>query len=229
MSLDDHYVSDVDVEAVPRHAHPVCVVESNYGVQPSQDHRISAPIIPPTAPDRVTVLHKDELWASDKIVAVSDGSLDPLTGKAAYAWVLTNEAETARATSTSDIWTNSKYMSSFRTELESVHDMLTYARRAGNANKTLEIWCDNKSVLQVLDAMKQSSIVELLNSEGKFVQQTQHLLRHFPRASLNHVKGHQGDDVLVVKLNFKWGLFSLILCHDAAFCQKIAIAIKLFR
>ena len=25
---------------------------------------------------------------------------------------------------------------------------------------------------------------------------------------------------LVVKLNYKWGLFSLILCHDAAFCPK---------
>ena len=30
--------------------------------------------------------------------------------------------------------------------------MLTYARKAGNSNKKLEIWCDNKSVLQVLDA-----------------------------------------------------------------------------
>ena len=60
-ALDDHYVPDVDVEVVPRHVHPVCVMESNYGVRPSQDDQISAPIMPPTAPDRVTVLHKDEL------------------------------------------------------------------------------------------------------------------------------------------------------------------------
>ena len=152
--MTDHYVPDVDVEVVPRHAHPVRVTESNYGVRSSQDHRISTPIMPPTVPDKVTVLHKDELWSSDKIVAVSDGSLDPLTGSAAYAWVLANEAETARATSTSDIWTNPKYMSSFRAELEGVHDMLTYARKAGNAGNTLEIWCDNKSVLQVLDTAR---------------------------------------------------------------------------
>ena len=44
------------------------------------------------------------------------------------------------------------------------------------------------------------------------------------------VKGldRQIDDVLVVKLNYKWGLFSLILRHDAAFCHKIAISMKLF-
>ena len=36
------------------------------------------------------------------------------------------------------------------------------------------------------------------------------------------------DDDLVLKLNFKWGLFSLILRHDAAFCQKIAISMKHF-
>ena len=86
-----------------------------------------------------------------------------------FTW---NEAETVRATSTNDIWTNPKYMSSFRAKLEGVHDMLTYARRAGNADKTLEIWCDNKSVLQVLDTKRQSSIAELTNSEGKLVQQT---------------------------------------------------------
>ena len=160
----------MDVEVIPRHAHPVCVKESDYGVRPLQDHRISAPILPPTAPDRVIALHKEELWASEKIVAVSDGSLDPLTGRAAYTCVLTNESETAHAKSSSDIWTNPKYMSSFRAELEGVHDMLTYARKAGNANKKLEIWCDNKSVLQVLDTTRQPSIVELSNSEGKLVQ-----------------------------------------------------------
>ena len=148
--LDDHYVPDIDVEVIPRDAYPVCVRESNYGVRPLQDHRISAPILPPAAPDMVIVLRKEELWASDKSVAVSNGSLDPLTGRAAYAWVLTNEAETAHAKSSSDIWTNPKYMSSFRAELEGVHDMLTYARKAGNANRKLEIWCNNKSVLQVL-------------------------------------------------------------------------------
>ena len=148
------------------------------------------------------MLHKVELWASDKIIAVLDVSLDPLTGRAAYAWVLTNEDETAHAKSSNDIWTNPKYMSSFRAELEGVHDMLTYARKAGNANRKLEIWYDNKSVLQVLDTTRQPSIVELSNSEGKLVQQTRHLLKHFPRASLNHVKGRQDDDVRYENLEY---------------------------
>ena len=201
-TLDDHYVPDADVEAIPRHAHPVSVKESNYGVRPSQDHRILAPIMPPTTPDRVTVLHKGELWASDKIIAVSDGSLDPLTGRAAYAWVLTNAAETAHAKSSDDIWTNPKYMSSFRAKLEGVHDMLTYACKAGNTTRTLEIWCDNKGVLQVLDAKRQPSIVELSNSEGEMVQQTRRLLKQFPHATLNHFKGRQDDDVRYENLEY---------------------------
>ena len=86
--------------------------------------------------------------------------------------MLTNEAETAHAKLSSDIWTNPKFMSSCCAELEGVHDMLAYARKAGNSNKKLEIWCDNKSVLQVLDTVKQPSIVKLSNSEGKLVQQT---------------------------------------------------------
>ena len=73
--------------------------------------------------------------------------------------------------------------------------MLTCACKDGNANKKFEIWFHNKGVLQVLDTVRQSSIVELSNSEGKLVQQTRRLLNQFLDASLNHVKGHQNDDV----------------------------------
>ena len=66
MSLDDHCVPDEDVEVVPCHAHPVNVRESHHGALSLQDHRVSAPILPPVAPDRVTALHKEKLWASDK-------------------------------------------------------------------------------------------------------------------------------------------------------------------
>ena len=48
-SLDDHYVPGEDVQAVPRHANPVHVRESNYDMRPLQDHRVSAPILPPVA------------------------------------------------------------------------------------------------------------------------------------------------------------------------------------
>ena len=64
-SLDDSYVPDEDVEVVPRHTHPVHIRESNYGVRSLQEYRVSASILPSVAPDRVTALHRDELWASD--------------------------------------------------------------------------------------------------------------------------------------------------------------------
>ena len=64
--------------------------------------------------------------------------------------MLTDETETAHAKPSDDIWTNPKYISSFRIELEGIHDILTYARKAGNSNRKLEIWCDNKSVLHLV-------------------------------------------------------------------------------
>ena len=82
---------------------------------------------------------RDELWTSDKIITVSDGSLAPLTGRATYDWVLRNGTETPHAKLSSDIWTNPKCMSSFRAELEGIYDMLTCARKAGNANRKFEI------------------------------------------------------------------------------------------
>ena len=54
-----------------------------------------------------------------------------------------------------------------------------------------------------LGTVKQTSIGELTKSEGKLVQQTRRLLKHFPDASLNHVKGHQDDDVRYEDLDYQ--------------------------
>ena len=81
--------------------------------------------------------------------------------------------------------------------------MLAYAPNTGNIGKKFEIWCANKSVLQVLDSTRKPSIVELSNSEGKLVQQTRRLLSHFLGASLIHVKDHQDDDTRHEDLDYQ--------------------------
>ena len=86
-------------------------------------------------------------------------------------------------------------MSSFRAELAGLHDMLGYALKHGNKNTEYEIFCDNESVLKVLDPTKEPTVFELSKAEGKLVQQTRTTFQKFQKVSLRHVKGHQDDDV----------------------------------
>ena len=76
-------------------------------------------------------------------------------------------------------------------------------KASNSRKKKFEIWCDNKSVLQVLDATRKPSIVKLSNYEGKLVQQTRHLLSHFSDAALNHVKGYQDNDSRYEDLDYQ--------------------------
>ena len=85
-----------------------------------------------------------------------------------------------------------------------MHDMLAYICPQGwHRQEKFEIWCNNKSVLQVLDATRRPFSVELSNSEEKLVQQTRRLLTHFSDASLNHVKGHHDDDTRYEDLDYQ--------------------------
>ena len=53
-------------------------------------------------------------------------------------------------------------------------------------------------------------------------------IKLMPFPSFRKGLDRQIDDVLVVKLNFKWSLFSLILCHNAAVCQKMSFFCSIF-
>ena len=60
-----------------------------------------------------------------------------------------------------------------------LHDMLSYVLKHGNRNAEYKIFCDNESVLKVLDPTKEPTIVELSKADGKLVQQTRATLQKF--------------------------------------------------
>ena len=72
--------------------------------------------------------------------------------------------------------------------------MLDYALKHGSRDDKYEFFCDNGSVLKVLESAKEPTIVELSRAEGKLVQQTRIILQKFRNSPLSHVKGHQDDD-----------------------------------
>ena len=143
-ALADHFVPDATVDDVPDYAHPVTVTTSDYGTRPCQDYRCATPPAPVVHTQNVQINELATLWESSKIVAASDRSLDPWAGQAGFAWILTTPQEEAFAKDSKDIWTNPKYMSSFRAELAGLHDMLSYALKYGNKNAEYEIFCGNK-------------------------------------------------------------------------------------
>ena len=76
-ALVDHFVSDVTVDDVPNHAHPVTVSTSDYGTRSRQDYHCATPPAPVVYTETVQTSELAALWGSDKIIAVSDGLLDP--------------------------------------------------------------------------------------------------------------------------------------------------------
>lgn len=194
-NLADWFVADETTEDVPAHAHPVQITSSHYGVKPLQDYKCMAQRIPARTVMDVDTVDLPRLNSSKKIIAVSDGSMHPMTGMAACAWVLTNEDEDASIREAEDIWTNPLHMTSYRAELAGIHNMLTHASQHCNTRTPLEVWCDNTSVLKMTDPSRGNTVVELSGAEGKLVQLTQNLLMRFSSVTLNHVKGHQDDHV----------------------------------
>ena len=88
--------------------HPVTVTTSDYKTRPRQDYRCVTPPAPVARTWAVQTSELATLWESSKIVTVSDGSLDPWTGRAGFAWILTTPQENIFAKDSKDIWTNPK-------------------------------------------------------------------------------------------------------------------------
>ena len=135
-------------------------------------------------------------------------------------WILTTPQETVFAKDSKDIWTNPKYMSSFRAELAGLHDMLGYALKHGSRDAEYEIFCGNESVLKVLYPAKEPTIIELSKAEGKLLQQTRTILQKFRNVSLRHVKGHQDDDMRYEDLDLQSRLN--VDCDPEAKCKMRA-------
>ena len=88
-ALADHFVPDVNVDDVTDYAHPVTVTPSDYGTRSRQGYRCKTPPAPVVCTQIVQTSELATLWESSKIIAVSDGSLNPWTGRPGFAWILT--------------------------------------------------------------------------------------------------------------------------------------------
>ena len=97
-------------------------------------------------------------------------------------------------------------MTYFPGELTGMHSMVNYLERNwkkdanGKVDINLELWCDDESVLKVINPKVKSTFVAVCKPEGALVHQTWGMLQHMRRVALNHVKGHQDDSTPYKKL-----------------------------
>jgi ribonuclease HI len=198
-NLHETFHHESEVERIPTHAHPVDGVVQNTTFHPYHQYSFSANQLqqdnPPNEDDGTTSHLPEEVLHAEHITGVSDGSMDPVSGKAAYAWVLTQPNRNAWIKRSKSARSNPKYMTSFRAELLGVHDMIKYLAEKRLATATITLWCDNKGVIDVLDLEKPPSLTAVSKAEGDLVKATRVLLEPMPNIELCHVHGHQDDDI----------------------------------
>jgi hypothetical protein len=77
--------------------------------------------------------------------------MDPISGQAAFAWVITQQDRSGYVQRSKPIRTNPKYMTSFRSELEGVHDVISYLVTNNYTGRKIDLWCDNKWCIDALN------------------------------------------------------------------------------
>ena len=87
---------------------------------------------------------------SDEIYLVSDGSLHPITTKAAFEWVIATPDRTCWIKRAAPSRTNPRYNSSFRVELHGINDALKYCDDKGLNSKKITIFWDSLEVIKAL-------------------------------------------------------------------------------
>jgi hypothetical protein len=118
--------------------------------------------------------------------------MDPFSGRAAFAWVITGPDRIGYIKRSKPIRTNPRYMSSFRAELEGVHDVISYLTTNHYTGQQIDLWCDNKWCIDAL-SNPHDAMDELGRAEGALIKATRTLLREFTSITLHHIYGHQDD------------------------------------
>ena len=134
--------------------------------------------------------NRQALDNADKLIVASDGSHDPITGDAAFAWVITTEDRSGHIRGSQPVRANPKNMTSYRAELAGVHKLLGALVDTGLNEKEIELGCDNKGAIDRSNIPEQS-LDDMTAAEGDLLKVIKDTLPKFPHITLEHVRGHQ--------------------------------------
>ena len=191
-NLAETFYEDENVDTLPANAMPVKVHIRHKYAHPLHPYQLQPPPEPPVqhAPESE---NEEVIRSNTKKIGVSDGSVDPVTGRATFAWILTTRERAGFVRRSKPVLSNPKYMNSFRAELAGVTDLLTYLVEEMMHDHEVELWCDNKGVVDKLTSATPPSLTEMTAKEGDLLKVAGVHLSKLPHVTVNHVYGHQED------------------------------------
>ncbi|KAL7523045.1 hypothetical protein ACHAWF_000338, partial [Thalassiosira exigua] len=128
--------------------------------------------------------------------------------------VLTLPDRTAWVKRSAPVRSNPRYISSYRVELAGICDLLEYILDNDLGHMIIDLWCDNKSVVDILTRPDPYSLTDLDSAESDLTQKATDILAKLPNVTLQHVHGHQDDDIAYDDLPFEAQLN--VDCDEAA-------------
>ncbi|KAL7549684.1 hypothetical protein ACHAWF_012947, partial [Thalassiosira exigua] len=168
-------------------------LKDNYAY-PYHDYALTEPANPPlTQEGTMTSDDPTSVHKCTKGIGVSDGSVDPLSGKAAFCWILTTPDRKAWIKVSKPVRANPRYMTSFRAEMAGLLDMLQYIDKHNMHDAFLTLWCDNKACLDILSSKEDPYMTDLSSSEADLIQAARKIIKQCPNMAFQHVLGHQDD------------------------------------
>ena len=201
---EPRFVRIEDASSLPTMAHPTELEILDDRAVPLYDY------VPPMQPARQETArpfyseHNPSIMPSAEVLtAVSDGSVDPHTGAAGYAWIISAPDREGYVRDAEPIRSDPRRMTSYRAELHGIHKLLHALRVGGFRTSRIELWCDSESAIDLLNNPADPTPEDLTKAEGDLVTAITRSLRSFPNISLKHVRGHQLRTTAYENLNFE--------------------------
>jgi len=190
----NYFVDDGACDALPSAAHPTestTTIRSN--LQATTDYDLlEPPQAPPNATSEAETTDPNFIYHATNIIAASDSSVDPITGKATYNWRITTYDKEGLITKSSFVNANPAYMNSYRGEMAGLQDLVEYIHATELRCKVLKIVCDNKGCVDSLQE-GELSLVDYDKAESDLIRDIKTKLKDFDDVTVAWVKGHQDD------------------------------------
>ncbi|KAL7547147.1 LOW QUALITY PROTEIN: hypothetical protein ACHAWF_010468, partial [Thalassiosira exigua] len=201
--MHNTYSADTTVDEVPDRAIPVRSLVSGQYSHPLNAYNVGR-IEQPQLPADDTECHCPELVASaTSVVGIYDGSIDPVDGRGAFAWVICLLGRTAWIKRHRPVRSNPRYMTSFHAEMAGMANLLQYLKDEGLHDVEISFWCNNEAVVKVLSGQDALAITDLKKSKADLTKKALDTLACLPKVSVNHVLGHHDDETPYDALPFE--------------------------
>ena len=182
----DFEKTDEEIETLPNIIHPTEVqhVEGNL-VESQNKYDITHEEQQEEEPYFETE-NKRNLECADKLIVASNGSHDPESSKAAFAWTITTEDRSGYIQGAKPVRAHPRNMTSYRAELAGIQEALKILKKENLQEKTIEMGCDNKGAINKT-VSPYLNLDDMTAAEGDLIKVITDTLTNFPNITLKHV------------------------------------------